>query len=293
MMATVNGVEIYFDIEGLGLVPDGPRMVERPVLVILHGGVLDHSLFKTWLSPLTDTFQLIYVDQRGCGRSGEADPSSYRLPISAEDVEALREYLGIERWCVFGSSYGGFLGLTYCLKYPESATLFIGSGTSPSHRSHARAAEILAEIGTPEQKAIGSHLFDGTITTEEDYREWWRVMFPLYYVDYDAQQAETALARTVINVDTALEMFRNDVTAYDIVDRLPDLACPALLLVGDSDWIIQPEQSELMARQIRDAELVIFERTGHFPYVERNEEFLAAIRDFARRKLAPAATEPS
>ena len=73
MFAEVNGVKLFFDIEGKEYVPDGPVMRRRPVCFVLHGGPGgDHTHFLPCVSELTDTMQLIYVDHRGCGRSAAA-----------------------------------------------------------------------------------------------------------------------------------------------------------------------------------------------------------------------------
>ena len=76
MHTIVNGVRIWFDVEGAGLVPDGPRMRERPTLVLLHGGPgFDHSTFKPAHSTLVDVAQLVFVDHRGNGRSVKLSPT--------------------------------------------------------------------------------------------------------------------------------------------------------------------------------------------------------------------------
>src|SRR5215216_5972938 len=70
LLAKVNDAEIFFDIEGAGLVPDGEVMKQRDVCFVLHGGpCMDHTYFKPYLSPLAADVQLIYVDHRGTGRS--------------------------------------------------------------------------------------------------------------------------------------------------------------------------------------------------------------------------------
>ena len=78
MRATVNGAEIYFDVDGMGLAPDGGRRVEQPVRFLLHGGPGgDHSGFKTQATAwLREVAQLVYVDHRGAGRGGEVAPGS-------------------------------------------------------------------------------------------------------------------------------------------------------------------------------------------------------------------------
>ena len=70
MHVRVNGVRLYFDVEGSGLVVQGGRMRERPTLLLLHGGpgAFDHSMYKPAFSAIADTAQIVYLDHRGNGR---------------------------------------------------------------------------------------------------------------------------------------------------------------------------------------------------------------------------------
>src|SRR5580704_3862530 len=80
MNISVNGVRLFFDVDGAGFVPDGPIMREKPVMLLLHGGPgADHSLFKPSFSQLADLVQLVYLDHRGCGRSERGSVSSWNL----------------------------------------------------------------------------------------------------------------------------------------------------------------------------------------------------------------------
>ena len=80
MRAKIRDTEIYFDIDGAGLVPDGPQMTERPVAFLLHGGPGgDHSGFKSGFAPLTDRMQLVYFDHRGQGRSARGPRETYTM----------------------------------------------------------------------------------------------------------------------------------------------------------------------------------------------------------------------
>src|SRR5215470_6493860 len=70
MRVLVNDVRLFFDVEGAGLVPDGPIMRKRPTLLLLHGGPgFDHSTFKPAYSSLAECAQVIYLDHRGNGWS--------------------------------------------------------------------------------------------------------------------------------------------------------------------------------------------------------------------------------
>jgi proline iminopeptidase len=287
MKAAINGIELYFDVEGAGLVPDGPRMQERIPCFALHGGpALDHTYFKPWLTPLTDVFQFIYVDHRGTGRSSEAPPDTYRLPQMADDLEALRRHLGLDRVAVMGSSYGGFLAQTYALAYPESVRLLLLLGTAPSYRFWDTAAVILAEKGTPEQNELGPTLLEGRISTLEEYRHWWKTMLPLYFYAYDPAD-EQVVDRIIGNPRTSQEMFHNDMPYYDVVPRLGEIAAPTFVACGEHDWITPPGESRLIAENVQNGELFLYDKSGHFLFAEEHERFLADVRGFVARHTTP------
>jgi proline iminopeptidase len=144
--ARVRDTEIYFDIEGAGLVPDGNRMVERPVVFLVHGGPGgDHTGHKPAMSPLADRVQLVYFDHRGQGRSARGPRETYSLDNNVEDMEALRQHLGLDKIVVLGTSYGGMVALAYAVRYPQHLSHLIAVVTAPNHRFFARAKQILAE----------------------------------------------------------------------------------------------------------------------------------------------------
>ena len=117
MRAAIRDTEIYFDVEGAGLVPDGERMREQPVAFVLHGGPGgDHSGFKPGMSPLARRMQLVYVDHRGQGRSAKGDPARYTLDENVEDMEALRRHLGLGPIVSIGTSYGGMVAMAHAAR---------------------------------------------------------------------------------------------------------------------------------------------------------------------------------
>jgi len=101
MYVTVNGARLFFDVEGLGLVPDGPRMRQRPTVLLLHGGPgFDHTMYKPAFSALAEVAQVIYYDHRGQGRSemrSEGAPDTLNLAQWGDDVKGLCDALGIEK----------------------------------------------------------------------------------------------------------------------------------------------------------------------------------------------------
>ena len=143
MRAKVRDTEIYFDVEGAGLVPDGAVMRERPVALVIHGGPgADHSGFKPALSPLAEHMQLVYFDQRGHGRSARGDPATYTLDENVEDMEALRRYLGLGPVVSIGMSYGGKVAMAHAARYPEAISHLALVAIAAHHGSLERARQM-------------------------------------------------------------------------------------------------------------------------------------------------------
>src|ERR1041384_1695938 len=143
MHLLVNGVKLFFDVQGRLLVPDGAVMREKPTLVMLHGGPgLDHAIFKPTYSALADIAQVVYLDQRGNGRSEAGPKERWTLAQWADDARAFCETLGIEKPIVLGVSFGGTVAMAYATRYPSHPGKLIlitteAKGGSPLERGVA------------------------------------------------------------------------------------------------------------------------------------------------------------
>ena len=85
MKAKIRGTEIYFDVEGAGLVADGNTLREKPVAFAIHGGPgSDHTGLRTGFSPLSDRMQIVYFDHRGSGRSVRGDGHG---PLDQDEID--------------------------------------------------------------------------------------------------------------------------------------------------------------------------------------------------------------
>jgi proline iminopeptidase len=281
MYAAVNGIRLFFDVEGTGLATAGTAMVPKEPCFVLHGGPgLDHSYFRPWLSPLADTLQLIYVDHRGTGRSDRVPLETCTIEQMADDVEALRQYLGLDKVVVFGNSFGGFWGLTYAIRHPESLSRLILVSTSPSHEFYQAAEKEAERKATPEQKETMPAVFEGRVTTEEAFRRWWDVMLPLYFAKWDAKIGGEMIERGVTNPLVTAYMFKEIIPHYDVRPRLREINVPTLVIAGRHDWVTPVGESEPIAAGIPNSELVVFERSGHMPFIEEQREFVNLVTRF-------------
>ena len=283
MRARIRGTEIYFDIDGAGLVPQGGAMVERPALFLLHGGPGgDHSGFKSSSAALTDVAQLVYVDHRGCGRSSEGDPADYTLDNNIADLDALREHLGLEKISVLGSSYGGMVALGYALQYPERLENLILACTAPSYRFIADARAFIAQHGTPDQIRVCEWLWNGSFESLDQLREYYAVMGPLYSRKFQAADFENGWQRGRRSFVALNRGFGDFLRTFDYTDRLHTIRCPTLVLGAAHDWICAPHHSRLIAERIPRAHLKLFPHSGHSLASDENPEYLQAIRGFLK-----------
>src|SRR5215469_17833481 len=186
MRAKIRDTEIYFDVEGMGLVPDGRIMREKPVAFIIHGGPGgDHSSFKPVFSPLAERMQLVYFDHRGQGRSARGDPAKYTLDENVEDMEALRRHLGLGPVVSIGTSYGGMVAMAHAARHPDAVSHLVLIVTAAHGGFIPRAQALIRERGTPEQQAACETLWAGAFRSAEDMQQYYAVMASMYARHYD------------------------------------------------------------------------------------------------------------
>ena len=151
MHVLVNGVRLFFDVEGARLVPDGPSMREKPTLILLHGGPgFDHTIYKPAYSRLTDVAQVIYLDHRGNGRSDGGPKEHWTLAQWGDDLRAFCDALGIEKPIVLGVSFGGMVAMAYATRHPaHPGKLALVSTEAKGDSYLERRVEMFTRLGGP------------------------------------------------------------------------------------------------------------------------------------------------
>jgi proline iminopeptidase len=283
MFANVNGTSLFFDVEGSELQLLGNHVKSRLVCFVLHGGPgLDHSGFRPWLSPLADLAQLIYVDLRGQGRSAAAPLETCTISQMADDLEALRQYLGIERPVVIGHSFGGFVALTYATRYPDNlAGLVMLDSAAKLNAEAAMATAQRLLHDHPDVLAALVQGFSGGINTDEDLHVWWKEVAPLYIQNYDPIIAGTMFDRMVMKVDVLKQVFGSgELASYDLTGKLDLIKPPVLAICGEGDWITPVDSSWTIAQKVPIGKLVVLQEAGHFSYLEQSAQFIQVMREF-------------
>ena len=281
MFATINGTKLFFDIDGSSYVAEGPTMKKRPVCLVLHGGPgSDHSDFKPWLDPLTDHMQLIYLDHRNNGQSERVDSATCTFDQLADDIEAFRLDLGLDKINVMGHSFGGMVAQVYACKYPASVEKLVLLCTAPSYDFYRDALAFAKNIATPEQLALIPDLFEGRVTTEEQLEAWWNECFSLYFYKRDEQVMFETGNRPIGCLEVSNYTFKHFMPSYDVREGIAKLDMPVLIIAGRHDWITPVTQAEVMNALIPNKKMRVFEESGHMPFIEEQDAFIQEVIAF-------------
>ena len=134
MYIHIDEQPIFFDVVGEKFRIDGPRLIEKPTLIALHGGPgFDHQRLRPDLDQLADIAQVIYLDHRGNGRSLPSDPGTWTLDRWGDDIRVVCDLLGIERPFVFGNSFGSLVAMSYMVRHAGHAAGIILSSSGAKY----------------------------------------------------------------------------------------------------------------------------------------------------------------
>jgi proline iminopeptidase len=284
-----RGQMIYYQTVGRG----------APILILHCGPGATQDFFLPYLLPLARRNKLVFIDERGSGRSSKLeDPSGYTLDNMVEDVEAVRQALVLGKVTLLGHSFGGVLAQAYALKYQQNLTHLILCSTFPSTAEMNQvfvkikqdmSPELRDRINSLEKQGLFGHGKDfekGRYPADYMEAAWGEGYFPYVYANRPDPNYDPA-DDGKIAWDVYREMWGSDgefvidgnLKSVDYVKQLPSIKVPTLILVGDHD-----EVDASLSRQMHDAiagsELVILPKSGHMTFVDQTSQFNAAVHTF-------------
>ena len=272
----------------------GKKTGNKKPLVLLHGGPgSTHNYFEV-LDRLAeeDGREIIMYDQLGCGNSYvENRPYLWNAKVWIEELMALRKHLGLDEIHLLGQSWGGMQTLEYVCNYkPEGLKSIILSSTLPASWLWAEEQQrMIEQLPMEMQEAIKE------ATESGDYSK----------PEYQAAEAEYMLRHCAGEVtEDAPECLRrpkksgreayvvgwgpNEFTPlgtlkdYDVIDKLPDIKEPALIINGGND-LCTPYVAKFMYDRIPNAEWELFRTCRHMCFVEDNDRYVELLKDWLNR----------
>ena len=284
-----HGVLIYYTTVGRGA-----------PLVIVHGGPgASHDYFLPYLLPLARHNRLIFIDERGSGKSEKLDdPAGYTVENMVEDVEAVRVGLGLGKIDLLGHSYGGVLAQAYALKYQQNLSHLILCSTFSSTRAinevfvrmkQNMPAELRDRINRMEAEGLFGHGKDyekNRYTNDYMIAAWGEGYFPYLYQNHPDPNYDP-IADGVTSWDLYREMWGShgeyvidgNLVSVEYTDRLATIHVPTLITAGDHDES-DPSLAEAMHAKIAGSKIVILPKSGHMTFVDQPKMFIEAVDGF-------------
>lgn len=276
----VNGVRLWYRVAGAA---DGPTVV------FLHGGPGANS--QRFASLVGDRLEcavrMVYLDQRGSGRSERPWTDAYSVELLVDDVEGLRQTLGVEQIALIGHSFGTLVALEYAAAHPDHVARVVLAASIPdiaaaSRSMCARLAETDPEAHARAVAAAeGDEVCNVFAALSGPEREAFFVanMFPdpALNARIDSIDAAHGLRNTG---ELSRALFQSGLfddyrfTAYD------RLTMPVLVVNGEYDYQVGREGPEELVRRLPDARLSVYEGGGHFMYAEDPERFAREVAVF-------------
>ena len=258
MLAQVNNISLAFNDLGTGL-----------PFVFLHAFPLNRTMWADQEKSLSTQFRVITIDLRGHGES-DAPLWHYSLDQAADDVRSLLDHLSIRQAVFIGLSMGGYIALAFYRKYAERVKGLVLADTRAqadtedgkrarfemAQLAYTQGAGAIAEIMIPKL------LSPATIQTRPELVQQVRTMIEGNQVSGIAGDLMAMTERP------------------DSQPLLPQISCPAQIIVGELDLPTPPSDAKLMADRIPDARLAIIPGAGHLSNLEQPELFNEAIRSF-------------
>jgi proline iminopeptidase len=285
-----HGVLIYYVSVGHGA-----------PLLILHGGPgASHDYFLPYLLPLARSHRLVFIDERGSGKSQKLeDVSQYTVENMVEDVEAVRQGLELGKTSLLGHSYGGVLAQAYALKYQQHLSHLVLCSTFSSTSAMNEVFRRMIAAMTPELRERIKRLENaGLFGQGKDYEKnrytndymiaaWGEGYFPYVFQNRPDPNYDPIQNGATTAWDLYREMWGShgefiidgNLKSVEYTNRLQTLHVPTLITVGDHDEC-DPSLSREMHERIAGSKLVILPRSGHMTFVDQPNMFIQAVDGF-------------
>ena len=259
---TVNGAEINVVSVGSG-----------PPILLMHGGLgLSHDYMRPYFDKLSDKHTVIYYDHFGNGASAKPDDyAEMTFERLVSDPAELMTVLGHKKFTLAGHSYGGFIAQEFAAVHSDRLDKLVLIDTVPVFDYQPSVS------GSEEQMAAFGKLFSEPMTDDADWQATWNLVIQMYFHSWDPKVGEALDSRTVYehrawNAAGAL------LGTFNTLEKLERIPVPSLVIAGRHDGITPPEPgAERIAKSLPNAELVIFENSGHYPFIEEETEFFDTL----------------
>lgn len=287
--SSYDGAELAYRV--LDDTSDHPDALARPPLVCLAGGPARDAEYLGDLGGLSAHRRLIVPDARGTGASpAAADPVAYAFPHLAEDVEALRTHLGLERFALLAHDAATATAQAYAASHPETLShlVLLNPGSRLQGELPDDAREIFESRAADEDWWEEAYVAVQLLQRADDLDEIRRLLLraaPMAYGAWGAEQRAHAESEgEQLNPVPRAGFWQgvDDPTRLALLERLSAVKAPVLVVTGALDAVTGTHAGDAVASSFPHARVHLLPGVGHYPWVDAPEALVGAVEDFLR-----------
>jgi proline iminopeptidase len=274
-----DGVKLFVKVSGTG----------NPVLFI-HGGPGSNSLYfeKEGGAIFEKTSRMIYLDQRGCGRSDAPPDQNYSLARVVQDFDEVRKALGIEKWTVMAHSFGGILATEYATQHPENIKSMVylnGTVSLPDSALSGigKTIEILPQLTAEEVAYLKNDrisVIERFFTAFGQLNKYGKKYMLQYEREENAKKDDALMARPDLKWDMGKYVLSIPEYLVSFAPKTAKINLPVLVISGKKDFAIGPDHPEIMKFPHMK---VVYINGGHALYTEHQQELYKKVKPFLLR----------
>lgn len=278
LIAVNEGVEVYLE-------DTGPE--DAPAIVVLHGGPGGSSYaLREGFGEYLEDFRVLYLDQRGGGRSPALPkvPQLFTIDALVDDLLHLRDHLGLDTWTLLGHGFGGLLALDYARRSPQTTEQLVVVNpwtnypwlASQLYRASLGLRGIAEQDVEVEVPQDGTGLLQEAFAHVEPKAAFDKLMFPSQHSRMEYEWM--AEGSTVVGADTPGQMFvLNGLWRLDYTPFLLEVHAPITVLLGSLDASSYPEAQTIA--DLTGGYLELIEGAGHYPWIDQPYAFSEVLQN--------------
>lgn len=262
-----NGLKLWYKVSGKGPLCIMPTPAWGP----------SSDLYFLSLQTMEKKFTMVYLDSRGTGRSeAPATTKENTWELLSSDIDALRHHLGQDQIWLMGHSEGGIEVLHYTCAHPERVVGMILLNTAAIWEVEHKV-DVFNRMMMRENEPWFDDAFNALAnarSSDEQFQKDMMVAMPLYWSDpKKAEPFADVFAATTFRAAASEGQGDSGRYPFDLRDELGKLSTPALIVVGDDDYICSPIAASRLHLALKNSKLLLIEDSGHFPWMEQKETF--------------------
>jgi proline iminopeptidase len=267
-----KGLKLLYETQG-----EGPEVV-----IVVHGGAGNpHDYFHPMLTNLTRDAKLVFFDRRADMLAEGKPYAMASVEEMADDVEALRQSLGVDQVTLLAHSFGGNIALNYALRHPEHLRRLILVNTSAFVEDPREAEKRIVKTLTPaELAAYSGEGGTGGANPCERVRKRYKVLYPHYFYKMIPYEFDRGIYSVYFDSLAKKIALTNGGGGVDLRSKLSGIKVPSLVFAGRHDLVATMDQSRELASGLPNAKLVVMQKSAHFTIFEENYLFSRWVHQF-------------